>query len=527
MDGLASDDAFQFEGFRLDRNGLWRLGANGRIEPVPLGSRAFDLLRLLVERHGEVVSKDEIIAAVWGGMAVEEGNLTVQISALRRVVDQGRKTSWIQTSIGRGYRFAALVTPKKEHAVATEITQAPRLSIVVLPFVNLSNDPDQDYFADAITDDLTTDLTRIEGLFVIASNTAFTYKHKPVDAKRVGRDLGVRFVLEGSVRRFGSQLRVNAQLVDANTGGHLWAERFERHATDLVNVEDEVIGRIAGALQLELFIAEADRASEQPDAMEYTLRGRAAIAKAQNRKGWTAAIDFYERALAIDPHYARAQGELAIVLVARVLDLMTDTPAADLERAADLVERAVAAAPRSMMAHQGWAQVLRAQRRWEEAMFEYQKVIEINRNFPYAYSQLALCKLVVRGALDEAASLAHQAIRLSPRDPGVHGWYARLGQVEILRSRTAQAAAWYGKARHANPGHPGGHAGLAAAYGLAGEYARAAAALASARRLSHVYSSLARVRMYASGADPESKVRICSKPPTSPGCAPPACRRSN
>jgi tetratricopeptide (TPR) repeat protein len=179
-----------------------------------------------------------------------------------------------------------------------------------------------------------------------------------------------------------------------------------------------------------------------------------------------------------------------------------------------------------MMAHQGWAQVLRAQRRWEEAILEYEKVIEINRNFPYAYTQLARCKLVVRGALDEAASLAQHAIRLSPRDPGIYAWYARLGEVETMRSRTGQAVGWYEKARHANPGHPGGHAGLAAAYGLAGEYARAAAALAGARKLSDVYSSLARVRTYSSAADPQSKIRDLFEATYLAGLCKAGCRRN-
>ena len=165
---------------------------------------------------------------------------------------------------------------------ATSISQpavAPRLSIVVLPFANLSNDPEQQYFADGITEDLTTDLSRIADMFVISRNTAFTYRNKPVDTKQIGRELGVRYVLEGSVRRSGNQVRVNAQLIDAETDAHLWAERFDRDTGDLFALQDEITSRIAVALNLELVGAEAARPTEHPDALDYILRGRAARSK--------------------------------------------------------------------------------------------------------------------------------------------------------------------------------------------------------------------------------------------------------
>ena len=167
---------------------------------------------------------------------------------------------------------------------ATSISQpavAPRLSIVVLPFANLSNDPEQQYFADGITEDLTTDLSRIADMFVISRNTAFTYRNKPVDTKQIGRELGVRYVLEGSVRRSGNQVRVNAQLIDAETDAHLWAERFDRDTGDLFALQNEITSRIAIALNLELIAAEAARPTEHPDALDYILRGRAALSKPQ------------------------------------------------------------------------------------------------------------------------------------------------------------------------------------------------------------------------------------------------------
>jgi TolB-like protein len=284
MDKLGSADTFLFEGFRLDRRGgcLFRVDQGGVATPVALGSRAIDLLGLLVERKGELVSKDAIMAAVWQGRVVEEANLNVQISKLRDVLDQNREnaSSCIRTIPGRGYCFVAPVEHSEVDARSAIPARhqggglpRPRLSIVVLPFANLSEDREQQYFGDGITDDLTTDLSRIEGMFVISRNTAFTYRNKPVETKQIGRELGVRYVLEGSVRRSSNQLRVNAQLIDAVTDAHLWAERFDRGIADLFAVQDAITSRIAIALNLELIFAEAARATDHPDALDYILPG--------------------------------------------------------------------------------------------------------------------------------------------------------------------------------------------------------------------------------------------------------------
>jgi TolB-like protein len=211
MEALSATDIFLFERFRLDRRGLFRLDQGAALAPIEIGSRALDVLGLLLERPGDLLSRDEIMVAAWPGTVVEDNNLNVQISTLRRILDQNRERgSCIQTVPGRGYRFVAPVTRAEPDA-----RPAPRLSIVVLPFTNLSDDREQQYFADGITEDLTTDLSRLENMFVISRNTAFTYRNKAIDTRQIGRELGVRYVLEGSVRRSGSQLRVNAQLVDS------------------------------------------------------------------------------------------------------------------------------------------------------------------------------------------------------------------------------------------------------------------------------------------------------------------------
>ena len=217
-------------------------------------------------------------------------------------------------------------------ASVTSNVAAPRLSIVVLPFANLSNDPEQLYFADGITEDLTTDLSRLAGTLVISRNTAFTYQGKRIDTKQIGRELCVRYVLEGSVRRSGNKVRINAQLIDAETDAHLWAERFDGDTSDLFTLQDEITSRIAVALNLELVTAEVARAAAQPDALDYILRGRAAISKPMSRESYAEGIGFYERALALDPRSALAQSGLASTLTARLLGNLTDSAAADLAR---------------------------------------------------------------------------------------------------------------------------------------------------------------------------------------------------
>jgi len=359
---LGSADILFFEGFRLDCGGLFRLDAPGNPTPVQLGSRALDLLGLLAGRQGELISKDEIMATVWPRTVVEENNLTVHIAALRRILDAGRaQGSCIQNVPGRGYRFVAPVRRADPAALplgrargenepppsldaagdigrgsspaarkqkwrwrgvtfaatgllgiaVTAITapnwhvpwrvngdQAPRLSIVVLPFINFSDDRDQQYFADGITDDLITDLSRRAHMFVISRNTAFTYRNKPIDARRVGRELGVRYVLEGSVRRSANLIRVNAQLLDAISDGHVWAEQFDHETRDAIELQTDITDRIAIALKLNLVQAETARLSGNPDALDYILRGRAAWSKPPTRENYSEIIDSFDRAMA-------------------------------------------------------------------------------------------------------------------------------------------------------------------------------------------------------------------------------------
>jgi TolB-like protein/DNA-binding winged helix-turn-helix (wHTH) protein len=536
------DDIFLFNGFRLDRRGggLFHCGDNGAPVPVPIGQRALDVLGVLVERAGELVTRDEIIAAAWPNTVVEDNNLNMQIAALRRVLDDGRSApSSIQTVPRRGYRLIMPVTrvgrsgepmpleavrgPAPEPAnqpetsaaphdrtrlaiiagmvgtlllVAVAIAiagwkgrlpwligahHAPRLSIVVLPFANLSNDPGQQYFVDGITEDLTTDLSRLADILVISRDTAFTYKGKSVNTKQIGRELSVRYVLDGSVERSGSQVRINAQLIDTETDAHLWAEQFDRGIGDLLAVQSEVTGRIATALDLKLIAAEAARANEHPDALDHIFRGRAEMYKPQ--RSFTAAISEFEQAIALDPNSLEAQGRLAVALATRVLDDRSDNVGSDLDRADQLVERVLAKAPFSPLAHFAKAQLLRARHQCEAAIPEYEAVIATNRNSLTSIANIGRCKIYL-GQIDDGIALEQQAVRLSPHDPFLGVWYFRIGQARLLQSRPDEAIRWLVEADRAKPAFLFVHTWLAAAYGLSGDLQRAAAELAQARKLS-------------------------------------------
>jgi len=501
MDALGRGWTFQFEGFRLDRNAgaLFRRDDAGSFVPVAVGSRALDVLGVLVGRAGDLVSRDEFMAAVWPATAVEDINLNMQIAALRRVLDAGRVNgSCIQTVSGRGYRFAVPVArvyamrPEGSARLSTASvssttsstlpTVAPRLSIVVLPFANLSADREQQYFADGITDDLTTDLSRLAGLLVISRNTAFTYRNKPIDTKQIGHELGVRYALEGSVRRIGSQFRINAQLIDAESDTHLWAERFNGNTSDLFALQDEITRRIAITLGIELVRVEAARPTNNPDALDFILRGRAVGLEPRSRDSYARQISLFEHALRLDPRSAEAKSLLASSLSARLLNFGPSGHEGDLTRAGELTAEALAAAPRDPLAHYAKGEVLRVQGRIEEAISEYETVLASNPNRVAALAAIGRCKIFI-GPIDEAIPAQELAIRLSPRDPEIGFWYFRIGQAHLFQSRVEQAIPWFEKARRVDPEIPFFHAYLASAYALHGDTEQANAELAEARRL--------------------------------------------
>jgi adenylate cyclase len=432
-----------------------------------------------------VVAKSELMDLAWPDTAVEENNLSVQIHALRRVL--GRDRRMIVTVAGRGYRFAGEL-----RAGST----VPRLSIVVLPFTSWGDDREQQHFADGITEDLTTDLSRLADMTVISRNTAFRYRNRLTDTKLIGRELGVRYVLGGSVQRSGNRVRVSAQLIDAETDAILWADRLESDADDLFAIQNEITSRIGVALNAELIAAEVSRSTDQSDVLDYILRARALyLGNAPTRSIYAQQIALYERALALDPGSRKVQGFLAWQLAARVLDQMTGSADSDIARAETLANRALAAVPTTALAHFAKAQVLRAQQRFEQAIAEYETVLSLNRNWVEAIAALGHCKLMA-GSIEEAIAAQERAIRLSPRDPKIWSYYFWTGQAHLLQSRVDEAIPWLEKACSANPEHPLPHAYLASAHALKGAGERAAAELELARKLcaDDRYSSIARLK---------------------------------
>jgi adenylate cyclase len=486
---MQQDETLTFGRFELRRRRR-ELLVDG--EPVELGSRAFDILLALIDAGGAVVAKSELMDLVWPGTAVEENNLSVQIHALRRALGEDRKV--IVTVAGLGYRFAAELRIGRE--TQAEIPTVPRLSIVVLPFTSLSDDREQQYFADGITEDLTTDLSRLADMTVISRNTAFRYRNRLTETKLIGRELGVRYVLGGSVQRSGNVVRVSAQLIDAESEAILWADRLDSDADDLFALQNEITGRIGVALNVELIGAEVSRSTDQRDVLDYILRARAIyLGNAPTRITYEQQIALYEHALALYPGSQKVQGFLAWQLAARVLDQMADSADSDIARAEALANRALAAVPTTALAHFAKAQVLRAQQRFEQAISAYETVLALNRNWVEAIAALGHCKLMA-GSIEEAIPAQERAIRLSPRDPKIWSYYFWTGQAHLLQSRVDEAIPWIEKACSANPEHPLPHAYLASAHALKSKGERAAAELDLARKLcgDDRYSSIARLK---------------------------------
>jgi adenylate cyclase len=325
----------------------------------------------------------------------------------------------------------------------------PRLSIVVLPFANLSGDPAQDYLADVLTEELTTSLSRISGTFVIARSTAFTYKGKPLDVKQIGRDLGVRYVLEGSEQHSGNQVRVNAQLVDVETGAHLWADQFDADRGDLLRMQDEIVTRLARAMQIQLVAVDAARVTRtRPgnlDAEDLALRCEAGIYNSVGPAEFAAAFSLCDRALNIDNSNVLALSHLAMMHIIPVVEARSTDPQADIRQADELVSRALALDPNFYAAHFAKAYVLMGQNRTQEAVIEGERSLALNPSFIDAYAALCAANNFL-GRPDRALELADKAIRLSPRDPFLRVLYHMKGWALFMKQQDDQAIEWLRRA---------------------------------------------------------------------------------
>jgi adenylate cyclase len=361
---------------------------------------------------------------------------------------------------------------------------------VVLPFTNLSNDPNQDYFADGITENLTTDLSRIRNSFVIARNTAFTYKGKNLDAKAIGKELDVRYVLEGSVQRDQNRVRVNAQLVDAETGAHLWADRFEEDVSDVFKLQDQVVARLGNALGFELVKAEAAKSahSNSPDAIDLAMRGRYLVnssfnqPREQGRDMFHQARALFERALQIDPNDVDALDGTAVTYFFDFINGWGD-PGTDYEaKVLGPANRAINLGPDYPNGYSTKAVYLALSRRANEALGVADAGLAVNPNVPYLYQARALAENSL-GRYEQAKADLERAIRLSPRDPGMDFWHVDLGDAEINLGHFDAAIDEYHKALDRGLGAVFVHTNLAAAYAQAGKMDEAKVELAEARRL--------------------------------------------
>jgi adenylate cyclase len=339
-------------------------------------------------------------------------------------------------------------------AVNDKLAIAPRLSIVVLPFENLSSDPEQDYFAEGITDDLTTDLSHLPDSFVIARNTAATYKGKPVDAKQVGRDLGVRYLLEGSVRRSGENIAVNAQLISTETGSHIWADRFEGERSKLGQLQVEFVSRLANSLGAQLVKAESLRAMRErpdnPDAADLALQGWALLNQPDSKKRFAEAIKLFERALSTDSQNIRAMTGLALTLCFRAGDQWTDNYPRDVGRAEGIVKRALIIQPENPMLHYAYACVFNMKNSFRAAITENEAAIALDRNTSKAYGDNGLYKMLL-GRSEEGLSDLQTALRLSPYDAANPLYYKYICILNNALGRWEEAIDWCTKSIAADP----------------------------------------------------------------------------
>jgi TolB-like protein/Tfp pilus assembly protein PilF len=430
---------------------------------VPIGQKGALILVALAKSVGEVLTKTQLVDAAWRGMAVEESNLSVQIAALRQALGKTPGGGeWIVTVPRVGYRLFA------EASASAQPTRTgpPRLSIVALPFANIGGDPQQDYFVDGVTESLTTDLSRIRGSFVVGRHTAFTYKGKAIDLKQIGRDLNVRYVLEGSVQRGGERMRVNAQLVDTESGNHLWAERFDKSVADLFEMQDEIVARLAGQLNAALITAEARRAERapHPDSTDLYFQGMAWFNRGFSAGNLVQAQSFFVRALKADRDNVDALAWNAFVDVQLVVTVTLaaterDKRFASAEAAAT---RALLLAPDHVWARVTLSFVLGFTNRIEQAIAECERALALDPNLAMAHSVIGLHKLHLdRGEETEAHVL--EAIRLSPRDPLVFGWLGTNGFAKDSLGRCDEAVTWLRRAIQANGSYDTAYFNLAAA----------------------------------------------------------------
>lgn len=460
---------------------------------IPMQPQVFDLLLFLIENRDRVVSKDDLIAGVWDNRAVSDSALNSRINAARKAVDDdGKAQRLIRTIPRKGFRFVGdcvEATPASKPApieppALPAVSASDRPAIAVLAFDNMSNDAEQEYFCDGISEDILTALSKARWFLVIARNSSFTYKGRNIHISQIASELGVRYVVEGSVRKEANRVRITAQLNDATTGSHLWAEHYDRELVDVFTVQDEITNAIAAAIEPQIHVAENFRARRKPpasmDAWDLSMRALSHYWRITREDHLTAQA-LLEKAIAIDPNYGQAQALLAASHM-----FGAHLGWAEHAKAVPIAERAASAAVQldgeDAWAHTALGSVYFSTRRLDDALSEYETALQLNPNFCLAQGYYALA-LSYGGRHEDSFEAAQRAIRLSPRDPALAIFYAIAGYARFLSRRYDEAMALAREAIRHRGDLTGAYRVLVVSASMSGDAATAATALVELRRV--------------------------------------------
>ncbi len=471
---------YLFEEYALDTD---RRELHRGVDVISVAPQVFDLLGYLIRNRERVVSKDDLINAIWNGRVVSDAALTTRLNVARTAVgDSGEEQRLIKTLPRKGFRFvgpvqeahalvAAEVANNSEDSPKPALALPDKPSIAILPFVNLSSDLEQDYFADGMVDDITTALSRFKLLFVIARNSSFTYKGRAVDIKQVGRELGVRYVLEGSVRKAAGKVRITCQLIDATTGAHLWADRFEGDLSDIFALQDEITVNVVSAVQPKLLQAEIDLAVRHPNSLSaYEIYLRAtAYYYSMTREGLAEAIRLLNRALEIDPRYSAAASLAILCHTLNLIQRWTLDPQLEIKEAARLSQLVLSIdeSDPDTLACVGWAKAY-VSGDFGAATEMVDRAVALNPNSATAWNYRGLTCVYV-GQPQEAVRSFERGIRLSPLDPMLFGLFAMMGIALIGLGRFDEAVAAAMKAIRKNKTFTAGYRCLASALAHLGQ----------------------------------------------------------
>jgi TolB-like protein len=488
------DLLYRFEDFVLDTD---RRELRRGPQLVAIPPQVFDLLEYLIKNRNRVVSKDDLIAAIWAGRIISESALTTRINVLRNAIDDtGEDQRLIRTVPRKGVRFVGIVheshEPETPVAGTGMVQPRPALSlpdrpsIAVLPFTNLSGDPEQDYFADGMVEEIITALSRLRWLFVIAHNSSFTYKGRPVDVRQVGRELGVRYVLEGSIRKAADRVRIIGQLIDASTGAHIWADRFDGAMEEVFDLQDQVTASVVGAIAPEMEQAEIERASRKPtenlDAYDYYLQGMAKVYQATRHANDDALRLFY-KAIDLDPNFASAYGVAAWCYAWRMMNGWMVDRATEITETARLARQAVELGQKDAVALSmgGFALAFVMGEVEDGAAFIDQALI-LNPNLASGWLLSGWANAYL-GKPEVIIERVTRAIRLSPLDPFTFLAHNIIGVGHFFAGRYDEASSWAEKGIQQQPNNAGAARITAASHALAGRLDQAHKAMARLRQI--------------------------------------------